>query len=295
MTKVIAIINQKGGVGKTTTAINLAASLAVAERKTLIIDFDPQGNASTGLGLDPEVYRGATIYQALVGQKRLEEVLCKTELPDLYIAPSDTNLSGAEVELVNELAREHKLKNTISSMRDKFHYILIDCPPSLGLLTINALTASDSYLVPLQCEYFALEGLSQLQSTVQLIQQALNPALRQEGILLTMYDSRNNLAKQVRDEVEAHFGGSVFKTVIPRNVRLSEAPSHGKPVLLYDIESKGSLTYLSVAKELIQKHIKGNQAANFSIQTTQMDSQIVEKPIIHSPPPLPHHAEVSPS
>lgn len=279
MTKVIAIINQKGGVGKTTTAINLAASLAVAERKTLVIDFDPQGNASTGLGLDPSSYRNSTVYQALVGQKSLSEILCKTELPDLYVAPSDTNLSGAEVELVNELAREHKLKNAIASVRDKFHYVLIDCPPSLGLLTINALTAADSYLVPLQCEYFALEGLSQLQSTVGLIQQALNPRLHQEGILLTMYDSRNNLAKQVKDEVEGHFGDLVFKSVIPRNVRLSEAPSHGKPVLLYDIESKGSISYLSVAKELIQKQIRDNKLA---------DSQNLETSSMrHTPPPIP--------
>lgn len=294
MTKVIAIINQKGGVGKTTTAINLAASLAVAERKTLIIDFDPQGNASTGLGLDPASYENNTVYQALVGEKRMDEIVCKTELPDLYVAPSDTNLSGAEVELVNELAREHKLKNALDSVRDKFHYILIDCPPSLGLLTINALTASDSYLVPLQCEYFALEGLSQLQSTVQLIKRALNPELHQEGILLTMYDSRNNLAKQVKDEVEAHFGGNVFRTLIPRNVRLSEAPSHGKPVLLYDIESKGSIAYLSVAKELIQKQIRDTQVINAPIQAPAVDSQVVQGVGNHTPPPLPSQPEVSP-
>jgi chromosome partitioning protein len=170
------------------------------------------------------------------------------------VVPSDCNLSGAEVELVSELAREHKLKNVLDQVRDKFDYILIDCPPSLGLLTINALTASDSYLVPMQCEYFALEGLTQLQSTVRLIQRALNPKLHLEGILLTMYDSRNNLAKQVQQEVKQHFGDKVFDTVVPRNVRLSEAPSHGKPALLYDIESKGSLSYLSAAKEMIGKH-----------------------------------------
>lgn len=255
MAKVIAIINQKGGVGKTTTAINLGASLAVAERKTLIVDFDPQGNASSGLGIDVTKLSTKTIYQTLSGQTDIPEIIVPTELPDLFVAPSDCNLSGAEVELVTELAREHKLRNILDQVKERFDYILIDCPPSLGLLTINALTASDSYLVPMQCEYFALEGLSQLQSTVRLIQQALNPRLHLEGILLTMYDSRNNLAKQVSQEVKNVFGKKVFETVIPRNVRLSEAPSHGKPALLYDIESKGSLSYLSVAKEIIQHHV----------------------------------------
>lgn len=255
MAKVISIINQKGGVGKTTSAINLGASLAVAERRTLIVDFDPQGNASSGLGIDVSKVADATVYQALSGQKSLAEVIVPTDLPDLFVAPSDSNLSGAEVELVTELAREHKLKNLIDQVRDSFHYILIDCPPSLGLLTINALTASDSYLVPMQCEYFALEGLSQLESTVSLIKRALNPRLQLEGVLLTMYDSRNNLAKQVYQDVKSHYGNLVFDTVIPRNVRLSEAPSHGKPVILYDIESKGSISYLSVAKELIQRQV----------------------------------------
>lgn len=255
MAKVIAIINQKGGVGKTTTAINLGASLAVAERKTLIVDFDPQGNASSGLGVDVSKYPTKTVYNALTGQMPVADIIVPTELPDLFVAPSDCNLSGAEVELVTELAREHKLRNALDQVRDQFDYILIDCPPSLGLLTINALTASDSYLVPMQCEYFALEGLSQLQATVKLIQQALNPRLHLEGILLTMYDSRNNLAKQVYQEVKNHFHEKVFETVIPRNVRLSEAPSHGKPALLYDIESKGSISYLTAAKEIIGHHV----------------------------------------
>ncbi|MGZ3729879.1 MAG: ParA family protein, partial [Bdellovibrionota bacterium] len=226
----ISIINQKGGVGKTTSAINLAASLAVAERQTLLIDFDPQGNATSGLGFGPDKVGGKTIYDALVGQVSMESIIQETELPGLYLAPADQNLSGAEVELVGAIAREQKLKKIIDSVRDRFHYILIDCPPSLGLLTINALTASDSYLVPMQCEYFSLEGLSQLVSTASLIQGALNPKLSLEGILLTMFDSRNNLAHQVADEVRKHFGDKLFQTVIPRNIKLSEAPSHGKPV-----------------------------------------------------------------
>lgn len=255
MGKVISIINQKGGVGKTTSAINLAASLAVAERQTLLIDFDPQGNATSGLGIGPEAFAGKTIYEALVGQGTLEEAIRETELPGLFVVPADQNLSGAEVELVGAIAREQKLKRLLDPIRDRFHYILIDCPPSLGLLTINALTASDSYLVPMQCEYFSLEGLSQLVSTASLIQGALNPRLSLEGILLTMFDARNNLAHQVSDEVRKHFGDKLFRTVIPRNVKLSEAPSHGKPVLLYDIESKGARAYLEATKEIIERNM----------------------------------------
>ncbi len=256
MGKIISIINQKGGVGKTTSAINMAASLVVAERKTLLIDFDPQGNASSGLGINTAAGEKKTIYQALVGQCSIEEAICETELPGLWVAPSDQNLSGAEVELVGAIAREQKLKRLLEPLRDRFHYILIDCPPSLGLLTINALTASDSYLVPMQCEYFSLEGLSQLISTAGLIQGALNPQLELEGILLTMFDSRNNLAHQVADEVRKHFGDKLFKTSIPRNVKLSEAPSHGKPVLLYDIESRGARSYLEATKEMIERNMK---------------------------------------
>jgi chromosome partitioning protein len=254
MGKIIAIINQKGGVGKTTTTINLGASLAVAERKTLIIDFDPQGNATSGLGVS--IAEGDnTVYQSLVGECSLESVLKPTELPDLMVAPADRNLAGAEIELVGALAREQKLKNLLESLKDKFHYILIDCPPSLGLLTLNALTAADSFLVPLQCEYFALEGLSQLMQTTKLIQEALNPRLKPEGILLTMYDARTNLARQVAEEVKTHFEANLFKSVIPRNIKLSEAPSHGKPIILYDIESQGAISYLSVAKELIENNL----------------------------------------
>jgi chromosome partitioning protein len=255
MGKVISIINQKRGVGKTTSAINIAASLAVAERQTLLIDFDPQGNASSGLGISADQVGERGVYQALVGQCTLEDVIRETELPGLWVAPADQNLSGAEVELVGAIAREQKLKKLIDAVKDRFHYILIDCPPSLGLLTINALTASDSYLVPMQCEYFSLEGLSQLVSTAGLIQGALNPKLELEGILLTMFDARDNLAHQVADEVKNHFGEKLFKTVIPRNVKLSEAPSHGKPVLLYDIESKGARSYLEVTKEIIERNL----------------------------------------
>lgn len=255
MGKVISIINQKGGVGKTTSAINLAASLAVAERQTLLIDFDPQGNATSGLGFTPDQFTGKTIYEALVGQGTLEDAIKETELPGLFIIPADQNLSGAEVELVGAIAREQKLKKLLDPLRERFHYILIDCPPSLGLLTINALTASDSYLVPMQCEYFSLEGLSQLVSTASLIQGALNPRLSLEGILLTMFDARNNLAHQVSDEVKKHFGDKLFHTVIPRNIKLSEAPSHGKPVLLYDIESKGARAYLEATKEIIERNM----------------------------------------
>ncbi len=256
MGRVISIINQKGGVGKTTSAINIAASLAVAERQTLLIDFDPQGNATSGLGLTVDGSVDKTIYQALVGECTLEETFRETELPGLWVVPADQNLSGAEVELVGAIAREQKLKKSIDAIRDRFHYILIDCPPSLGLLTINALTASDSYLVPMQCEYFSLEGLSQLVSTAGLIQGALNPKLELEGILLTMFDSRNNLAHQVADEVKKHFGDKLFQTVIPRNVKLSEAPSHGKPILLYDIESKGARSYLEATKEIIERNLQ---------------------------------------
>jgi chromosome partitioning protein len=255
MGKIIAVINQKGGVGKTTSAINIAASLAVAERQTLLIDFDPQGNASSGLGVTVNPETDKTIYNALVGQCGINDILRETELPGLFVAPSDQNLSGAEVELVGAIAREQKLKKLLDAVKDRFHYILIDCPPSLGLLTINALTAADSYFVPMQCEYFSLEGLSQLVTTAGLIQGALNQDLELEGILLTMFDSRNNLAHQVSEEVKAHFGDKLFRTVIPRNVKLSEAPSHGKPVLLYDIESKGARAYLDVTKELIERNL----------------------------------------
>jgi chromosome partitioning protein len=255
MGKIIAIANQKGGVGKTTTTVNLAASLAIAEKRTLVIDFDPQGNASSALGIDrASINNSKTIYHALIGEATMAEVIRTTEMDCLYVAPANGELTGAELELVSAFAREQKLKAALAEIKGQYDYILIDCPPSLGLLTVNALTAADSFLVPLQCEYFALEGLSQLLHTVSLVRQTINPAITEEGIVLTMFDGRNNLANEVVKEVRTHFSDKVFDTVVPRNVRLSECSSFGKPVLLYDIDSKGCLAYLNLAKEVLSRN-----------------------------------------
>ena len=252
MAKIISIANQKGGVGKTTTAVNLSASLAVAEKRVLLVDFDPQGNTTSGVGIAKNGSK-ASIYQAIIQHKGLKEVIKDTEISFLRTAPSTIDLIGAEVELIDDPTREIRLKDALKEVANDYDYILIDCPPSLSLLTVNALTAADSVLIPMQCEYYALEGLSQLMKTVGLIKKNLNPGLEIEGILLTMFDPRNNLAHQVAEEVKAHFAEKVFKTVIPRNVRLSESPSFGKPVILYDVTSKGALSYIELAKEILLK------------------------------------------
>jgi chromosome partitioning protein len=250
MGRVIAIANQKGGVGKTTTTVNIAASLAAAEKKVLLIDADPQGNSTSGMGIDRKDITGTT-YDLFTGKRPFAEIKKSSHFSWLDVVPAGIDLVGVEIELIQTIARERVLKKAIAQFRDNYDYIFIDCPPSLGLLTVNALTAADGVLIPVQTEYYALEGLSALMNTIKLIKQDLNPDLAIEGVLLTMYDSRNNLATQVSQEVRKYFGDKVYTTVIHRNVALSEAPSHGKPVLLYDIRSRGAQSYLELAKEVI--------------------------------------------
>jgi len=250
MGRVIAIANQKGGVGKTTTTVNLSACLAVKGKRILTIDIDPQGNTTSGLGIDKAEVK-ESIYDVIINDVSLSDTVVPTKINTLSLSPSNIHLAGAEVELVSVISREMRLKTAIAAIKDQYDFILIDCPPSLGLLTVNALTAADTILVPIQCEYYALEGLSQLMNTVRIVQKHLNPSLKVEGVVLTMFDARTNLSIQVVEEVKKYFGNQVYRTIIPRNVRLSEAPSFGLPIILYDAKSRGAESYMDLADEVI--------------------------------------------
>ncbi|MFQ3573454.1 MAG: AAA family ATPase [Thermodesulfovibrionales bacterium] len=256
MGKIIVIANQKGGVGKTTTAINLSASLALAERDILVVDIDPQGNLTSGLGIQRDRI-SKSIYDVFFDNANISDIIIQTSLPHLFIVPSSIDLVEVEIGLVNKAGREHLLKNALSQIRDRFRYIFIDCPPSLGLLTLNAMTSADSILIPVQCEYYSLEGLGLLSDTIRRVRGAFNPNLDIEGVLLTMFDGRNTLSRQVYDNVKKHFNEKVYKTIIGRNVTLAEAPSHGKPAIVYDIRSKGAQNYLALAKEMLNEGSTG--------------------------------------
>lgn len=251
--KIIALTNQKGGVGKTTSAINIAASLAVLEYKTLLVDADPQANATSGVGFDPKSIK-TSIYECLVNEVKARDIILETETPNLYLLPSHLDLVGAEIELINQPNRERIFKVMLEDVRKDYDFIIIDCSPSLGLITVNALTASDSVLIPVQCEYFALEGLGKLLNTIKIVQTRLNPELEIEGIILTMFDPRLRLSNQVVDEIRRHFQDIVFETIIHRNTRLGEAPSFGKPAIMYDAESKGSINYMNMVREMLQRN-----------------------------------------
>ncbi len=275
MSKVICIANQKGGVGKTTTSINLSAALARRGHKVLLIDMDPQGNASSGLGLKRHEFQDENIYHLLIGEKKIDQVIKQTKVQNLDIIVATSDLVGAEIELVDAPRREYKLRDSLTEIEGKYDYVLIDCPPSLGLLTLNALSSADSFMVPLQCEYYALEGLSQLLNTAGLIKKRLNPELKIEGIILTMFDTRNNLSHQVVSEIQEHFGDKVFGSIIPRNVRLSEAPSHGLCIFEYDHKSIGAERYGQLADELDKRNQDRSRVSRVRVQEVE-EAQGVE-------------------